>query len=76
MGLKILLRCVMRSTEDVNEDSTDEWLQCDACAAGFPHVTDTYIVSAATKQEGGKWRATAIRAKEEKVPTVSVTGWW
>jgi hypothetical protein len=25
----------MRSTEDVNEDSTDEWLQCDACEAGL-----------------------------------------
>jgi len=33
--LKILLRCVVRRTEDVNEDSTDEWLQCDACEAGF-----------------------------------------
>jgi len=58
---------------DVNEDPTDKWLQCDACEAGFQHVTDTYIVSAATKQGGGKQRATAITAKEEKVPTVSVT---
>jgi hypothetical protein len=52
--LKILLRCVIRKTEEVNEDSTDEWLQCDACEVGFQHVTDTYIVSTATKQRGGK----------------------
>jgi uncharacterized protein YehS (DUF1456 family) len=66
----------MRNTEDVNEDSTHEWLQCDACEAGFQHVTDIYIVSGAIKQEEGKGRATAIRIKEEKVPTVSVTGRW
>lgn len=71
--LKILLRCVIRRTEDVNEYSTDGWLQCDACEAGFQHITDTYIISAATKQGGGKQRATAIGVK--KVPTVSVTGW-
>ena len=45
-----LLRCVMRNTEDVNEDATDEWLQCDACEAGFQHITDTYIITAATKR--------------------------
>lgn len=66
----------MRSTEDVNEDSTDEWLQGNACEAGFQHITDIYIVSAATKHERGKWRATALSVKEEKVLAVSVTGWW
>ena len=43
-----------KKTEKVNEDSTDEWLQCDACEASFQHITDTYIVSTATKQGGGK----------------------
>jgi hypothetical protein len=52
--LKILLRCVIRGNEDVNEDSTDKWLQCDTCEAGFQHITDAHIVSAATKQGGGK----------------------
>jgi len=33
-------------------------------------ASSTYIVSAATKQGGGKQRATAIRVQEEKVPTV------
>jgi hypothetical protein len=44
--------CAMRSFENTNKNNTEEWLQSDACESDFQHMTDTDIVSAATKQKG------------------------
>lgn len=69
------IKMCYKKTEEVNEESTDEWLQCDACEAGFQHVTDIHCQhchKTGRRQTG----ATAIRVEEEKVPIVSVTGCW
>jgi hypothetical protein len=49
--------CAIRSSENVNEDNAEEWIQCDACELGFQNMTDMHTVNAATKQERrGGWR--------------------
>jgi hypothetical protein len=42
----------MRSSENVDEDNAEEWIQSDACELGFQNMTHTHAVNAATKQEG------------------------
>jgi hypothetical protein len=43
--------CAMRSSENVDEDNVEEWIQSDACELGFQNMTHTHAVNAATKQE-------------------------
>jgi hypothetical protein len=47
----------MRSFENTDEDSVEEWLLSDACELSFQHMTNMDIVNAAMKQkkeEGGE----------------------
>jgi hypothetical protein len=62
--------CAMGSFETVDEDDNEEYLQSAACQLSFQHVTDTDVVSAATKQKEEK-RAERMRVKKEKVVSAS-----